>query len=348
MDIKLDFNDIMIKPAVISNINSRSEVNPYYENGNLPIFTAPMDTVVDSNNYNHFIDNKINVVLPRGVEPIVKTQDFLWESISLDDFIKTYVDNKLTFNKKRYLLIDIANGHMVKLHKAIENAKDYYGDSLIIMAGNVANSETYEILSNSGADYVRVSVGTGNACLTSVQTGVGYGIASLISECFKISHNLNKPAKIVADGGMKQYSDIIKAIALGADYVMVGGLFNKCIESCGETYYKEKNSNFVPISYSEGINHYKNGDLGDGDVYKKFRGMSTKEVQKKWGKNKITTSEGIVKYNKVEYSISDWVDNFTDYLKSAMSYSNAKNLEYFKNYSELVNISENAFKRYNK
>ena len=65
-------------------------------------------------------------------------------------------------------------------------------------------------------------------------------------------------------------------------------------------------------------------------MYKKFRGMSTKEVQRKWGKNKLITSEGITKYNKVEYTLDKWIENLVDYLKSAMSYTNSKTLEELK------------------
>ena len=82
-------------------------------------------------------------------------------------------------------------------------------------------------------------------------------------------------------------------------------------------------------------------------MYKKFRGMSTKEVQKKWGRDKLITSEGISKYNKVEYSLNKWIENLQDYLKSAMSYTNSNTLEEFKE-TEYVFITENALKRFNK
>jgi hypothetical protein len=75
--------------------------------------------------------------------------------------------------------------------------------------------------------------------------------------------------------------------------------------------------------------------------------MSTKEVQRKWGKKNLTTSEGIVKYNQVEYTLGSWIDNFKDYLKSAMSYTNSSTLEEFKD-SEFIFITENALKRFNK
>jgi hypothetical protein len=75
--------------------------------------------------------------------------------------------------------------------------------------------------------------------------------------------------------------------------------------------------------------------------------MSTKEVQKKWKKTNLKTSEGISKVNKVDYTLEQWNQNFKDYLKSAMSYTNSKNLEDFKD-SEFIFITENALNRFNK
>jgi len=121
---------------------------------------------------------------------------------------------------------------------------------------------------------------------------------------------------------------------------MVGSLFNKAIESCGDNYL------FKTIKVSQSIANfaYKHKI----SVYKKFRGMSTKEVQKKWGKKNLTSSEGVVRIRKVEYTLEQWVDNFHDYLRSAMSYSNAKTLEEFIGYAEIIKITDNAHKRYAK
>jgi len=177
-------------------------------------------------------------------------------------------------------------------------------------------------------------------CSTTVHTGIGFPMASLIKECYDISCTLENPAKIVADGGMQNYSDIIKALALGADYVMVGSLFNKAIESCGDNYLWNKikvGKDDAQLAYRMGI-----------PVYKKFRGMSTKEVQKKWGKQVLTTSEGVVRFRKVEYTLKQWVENFEDYLRSAMSYTNATNLKEFIGQVETLRITDNAYNRFKK
>jgi IMP dehydrogenase/GMP reductase len=335
--LKLDYNDILIKPSVSSDIISRSEIEIYDDNIRLPLFTAPMDTVVDESNSDLFLNNAINVCLPRGEKAFADE----FESYSLTKFEETFLtqEEALTLGVKR-ILIDTANGHIDKMVDITKRAKDKWGKDLDLMVGNVANAETYRRLSDAGADYIRVGIGNGGGCLTTQQTGVGYPMASLIRECYYASYSLDKPAKIVADGGMQTYSDIIKALALGADYVMVGSIFNKCLESCGSNYVWKK----VPITLEGAKKAYGIGM----NVYKKFRGMSTKEVQKKWGNDILKTSEGVVRFRKVEYTLDTWVENFESYLRSAMSYSNARNLKEFVDKVEIIKISNNAYKRFNK
>ncbi len=330
--MKLDFNDILIKPSEISTINSRTDINPFDYNGFLPVITAPMDTVVGEINESIYIDNKVNVCMPRYEH----TNHDQFISYSLNDVI-TKLNNGDNLPNK--LLIDVANGHMNKvLYYTILIKTTFPG--ITLMVGNVANPKTYTKLSEAGADYIRVGIGNGNGCLTTQQTGVGYPMASLIKNCYQESLTLNNPAKIVADGGMKKYSDIIKALALGADYVMVGSLFSKSIDSCGEYYLTP----YIPISRDIA------GVLYDYKlpIYKNFRGMSTKEVQKKWGNKILKTSEGVSRKYKVEYSIESWINNFKSYLTSAMSYSNAKELSDFIGKADTITISNNSFNRFKK
>ena len=329
MKDKFDFNDILIQPAKVSSISSRKEINPFYD-GFLPLITAPMDTVINDNNKELFTSLNVITCLPRGE---VNSQGF--QSYSLVE-IET---NFLKLNPKGMYLIDIANGHMEKLVTMTKKIKRKY-PKIQLMVGNVANPETYVALSKAGADYVRIGIGNGGGCSTTVHTGVGFPMGSLVSECYFESCKLKKPAKIVADGGMQNYGDIIKALALGADYVMVGSLFNKAIESCGDNYLWK----YIKVSQTIAEWAYKHNI----PVYKKFRGMSTKEVQKKWGKEVLTTSEGVVRLREVEYTLQQWIENFEAYLRSAMSYSNAKTLEEFIGYADIIQITNNAYNRFKK
>jgi len=350
--LKFDLNDILICPAVLSSIQSRVEVNPYYKT-HLPIIAAPMDTVVSEDNIKYFVHDKINFCLPRGVD--IKDGDdrngyvMCFKSYGLEEFKGIFLVNlkpgHCVVVPYKYLLIDIANGHMEELLEVIKLFKKNYGNMYKLMVGNVANPETYRFLSKAGADFIRVGIGAGNGCLTSVQTGVGYPIGSLISACNEIKNELaghkENYALIVTDGGMKSYSDIIKALALGADYVMVGSILNKALESAGPTtlfgFRLNQHSEFTEWLFNKGF-----------PIKKKFRGMSTKEVQKDWGRTELKTSEGVIRYRNVEYTLQQWVNNFEHYLKSAMSYSDSRELLEFIGLAQTNQITDNAYKRFNK
>jgi len=102
--MKLDWNDISIVPEILSDISSRSEINPFLD-GKLPLFTAPMDTVIDENNIKDFEENNINICLPRNIKyEDVKNDDYFY-SYGLDEIIEMF-NSEATFPKK--VLIDIA------------------------------------------------------------------------------------------------------------------------------------------------------------------------------------------------------------------------------------------------
>lgn len=351
-EIKLDFNDLLIVPKVLTDINTRASINPFTETGFLPIITAPMDTVVSENNINDFISNKICVCLPRNTIN-QQTIHSVFKSFSISEIRKLIDEDNVSDD---YYLIDVANGHMGSVLNITKELKTKY-PNIVLMVGNIANPETFGLLSDAGADYIRVGIGNGGGCLTTQQTGVGYPMASLIKECYDVSLTLKKSAYLVADGGMQTYSDIIKALALGADYVMLGSVLNKCLESSGENYVKLRTGAYSTFeNYKTFVKNdfiVNQGDtfedlLDRGYLYKKFRGMSTKEVQKEWNVGPLKTSEGVVKYNRVEYTLAQWVENFEAYLRSAMSYTGAHTLKEFIGQVELIQISDNAYKRFNK
>ena len=137
----------------------------------------------------------------------------------------------------------------------------------------------------------------------------------------------------------KNFSDVIKALALGADYVMMGSTFNKTIESAGYNYLWgiKLHNTTSELLWRWGL-----------PIKKKYRGMSTKAVQRSWGKSQLVTAEGITKYQKVEYALGQWTENFKDYLRSAMSYSNAKKLDDFIGVAQYVFITDAARRRFDK
>lgn len=339
---KFDFKDITLVPETLSSISSRSEIDIKNSSNHIPIIVSPMDTVINYNNHNVYSSLNMEVCLPRNE----RMDDYNgFTSISLTEF-ELMIDKHKNFSKtpsETKILIDIANGHMMKLYDLCKYFIDEIKTNHKLMIGNIANPNTYEKFAELDVDYIRVGIGGGSGCLTSANTGIHYPMASLISECYQIKKKRNYNTKIVADGGFRNYDDIIKALALGADYVMLGGVLNKSLESCSPVYLGK----IIPLNKKMSKYIWDNFKFLRRFMFKKFRGMSTKQVQKKWGKSKLTTSEGIVKFNMVEYTIDKWIENFEDYLKSAMSYTNSINLEEFKE-TEYVFITENALKRFYK
>lgn len=345
--------DITLIPASISNIDSRSKCNPYYDT-NLPIFTAPMSQIIDDHNYKEFQDNHINPIIPRNIllETRLELCHKIFCAFSLDEFEKNFCKK---INDVVYVLIDVANGHMQKILDLCKVAKSINNDNIVIMAGNVANPKTYISYVEAGIDYCRISIGSGSQC-TTANTGIYYPMGSLIADTIReknnylfVSNNVvnMKLPKIVADGGFKTYGDIIKALALGADYVMCGNIFAKAVEACGKIIpsvhleqYSEDDEYFQKFIRNQDIN-YITEKL---DCYREYYGMSTKRAQKEFGKDGNKTEEGISSNIKVKYYLKDWVDGFTDYLKSAMSYTNSTNLTDFIGKIEYRILSPTAIK----
>ena len=353
MNIKLDWNDISIVPSELSSIASRSEIDPL-KDGKLPLFTAPMDTVIDDSNI-HLFEYNLNLCLPRHVKydklnEWCDTRVSSWMDEGCDSFFFSYgldeIVELLESGSKLppRVLIDVANGHMQKLYDTSKLIKEKYGDNIELMIGNIANPKSYRKYCEIGVDYIRVGIGGGSACTTSANVSIHFPMASLIDECAQIKKEFKKPTKIIADGGFRNFSDIIKALAIGADYVMLGGILNKSLESCGNTFMKDKDGQYSEIDFDTDSTALKTG----APVYKYYRGMSTKEVQKSWNRSELKTGEGITKYNLVEYTIDGWCENFKDYLKSAMSYTGCRTLDEFIGGPEFIQISPMAFNRFNK
>lgn len=175
MQFKYDLNDVVIIPAEQSDINSRSECYVFTKNNTLPLFAAPMDTVVDNKNIETFIDNGIIPCIPRNNHDFPNIYNsYFFKSFSLSeieeqldfyDHIITAeeVKCKVCFYHYNNVLIDIANGHMSKLTKVIKRLKQEFPD-IKLMVGNIANPQTYKILAEAGADYIRCSIGSGAGC----------------------------------------------------------------------------------------------------------------------------------------------------------------------------------------
>ena len=343
-NIYYSYNDISIVPATITRVAHRNQCNPFVgegANSSLPIFTAPMSSIVNLQNVDIYKKNKIIPILPRNISLSLRLKYLdkgYWIALSLKETEELSLD-KLKDNQEYKICIDIANGHMQKLYDLVHSIH-ISKPNIKIMAGNIANPTTLHIAANAGVDYIRLGIGSGAGCITSSNTAIHYPMASLINDCYRYKKQWDLNIKLIADGGIRNYSDVVKALALGADYVMIGGLFAECVGS-NKDLYIQSNGCYVKAN---------DEDLQKEDIqlYHKFYGMASKE-----GMNdlhlKKHTAEGICKYIPIKYdSIEQWSENMADYLRSAMSYCNAKTLDRFIGIQQCILLSNNAQNAINK
>ena len=328
--IGYSYNDITIIPSVISNINSRSECNPFIKDNFLPIFASPMASVVNENNLETFLDNGIIPIVPRNINIEIRKKlmnEQTWIALSLkefeDLFIKNYKDRIGDFRTHYFIVVDIANGHMQSLYEKCITAKIKAKDNgykLTIMTGNIANAETYKwicdnakYIDNEGyyetvVDYIRVGIGGGSGCITTSNVSIHYPQASLINECKQIkdkfeNKSVRKYPAIVADGGIRNYDHVIKALALGADYVMIGSVFAQCIESAGEKTNKSLNAK-LPLRFP--IERYKDFSIDQKGYLKGYyTDEFINENIKPW-KDKLDAAEMAVVHGQLTYNDSEY------------------------------------------
>jgi IMP dehydrogenase/GMP reductase len=344
-------------------LNSRSEANPYNEDGFLPLITAPMYSVVDETNYQMFLENGIQVCLPRQNGTQLSYNNEFFVAISLSEFIENFVTKKYRrdlskiheqgFNHIK-VCIDTANGNMPKLHNAIKKAKEIHGDNLTIMAGNVASVDAFIELAKTNCDYIRVGIGGGGGCNTTANTGVGQmNLQQLISACNRERIELFPSVKIIADGissyvedcrTLYNYNDngyaaINKLLFAGADLVMIGKLFAQCVESAGEK--KDDLVKYSGMSTREAQEQYQpylQNVVSTGKRGVKLEDDTWEFEVVKHGDSyqSIKPSEGSVNWIPVRWTLKEWLygsENqdknpylmgWINSIKSAMAYTNKK------------------------
>jgi IMP dehydrogenase len=217
--------------------------------------------------------------------------------------------------------IDTAHGHSKGVVDAIRRIKSAWKD-LPVFAGNVVTAEGTEVLINAGADAIKVGVGAGSICTTRVISGAGMPQVSAIFECAQVAkkHGI----AIIADGGIKFSGDIVKAIVVGADVVMLGSMLAGLEEAPGEVM------------------------LYEGRRFKEYRGMGSLGALKGYGKDRYGTGQGASGKlvpegieGRVPYkgSLGEYVYQLVGGLRSGMGYAGAASLEDLRTSTRLTRIT---------
>ncbi|MCB9802819.1 IMP dehydrogenase [Candidatus Nomurabacteria bacterium] len=214
------------------------------------------------------------------------------------------------------LVVDIAHGHSVNAIQAIKKIKEAY-PSVDVIGGNVATAQGAEDLIKAGADAIKVGIGPGSICTTRITTGFGVPQLTAILNIAPVCHKYKIP--LIADGGIKQPGDMVKALAAGADSVMMGGQFSGTEETPGPV-----------LSYK-------------GQQYKISRGMAslTAALSRPNAKEKMdqVTPEGVEARVPFRGPAKNVINLYIGGLRSGMSYANARNIQELQKNATFVRIT---------
>jgi IMP dehydrogenase len=228
----------------------------------------------------------------------------------------------LVQNEVDVLVIDTAHGHSQGVIKTVQQLRKAF-PNIQLIAGNVATEDGTSALIDAGVDAVKVGIGPGSICTTRIVAGVGVPQITAIMECVKACQRHDVP--LIADGGIKQTGDAAKAIAAGADTVMMGNMFAGTEESPGEMIYLEGRSFKVYRAM--------------GSLAAMKQGSSDRYFQEGETNQKKLVPEGIEGRVPYRGKISDIVYQFVGGLRAAMGYVGAANIAELKTRARFIKIT---------
>lgn len=212
--------------------------------------------------------------------------------------------------------VDVAHGHSKEVNRTVRTLRDTYGDNLLIIAGNVATYAGADYLAAAGADVIKVGIGSGSVCTTRIKTGFGVPQLSALQDCCKVDR------AIISDGGIRYPSDAVKALAAGADLVMLGGMLAGTDEAPGEIIERTEPS-------------------GAKVRVKRFRGMASREAQEEFmgGMSDWKTAEGVAIEVPCRGSVRPILQDVMGGIRSGFTYCGAATLKDFQRKAQFIEIT---------
>ena len=317
----LSYDDVLLVPRY-SDITSRTEIDIASHLGNnlllkLPILSSPMDTVsedkmcvaMDSAGGSGIV-HRYNTIDKQSSIISTAFKNVNYNIGAAVGITGDYLERASECSNQgaNFICVDVAHGHHSSMKKALHRLRMLLGDHFHIMAGNVATLEGINDLSDWGADSVRCNIGGGSICSTRIQTGHGMPGLQTIIDCAKTDRDV----AIIADGGIRNSGDMVKAIAAGADAVMCGSLLAGTSESPGSVFKDEA-----------------------GSMWKTYRGMASKEAQVDW-KGKYSSFEGVSSKVPLRGSVSETMYDLEKGIRSGLSYSGARTIKEFQSVAKFV------------
>ena len=333
MKIKSDgvtFDDVLVEPRYSEVLPSDVSVgcNLTKEIGlGIPFISSPMDTVTESqmalalSKMKGFGIIHRNMSIPDQINEFSKScaHSYSGVAVGVGDEHKERV-LALEDAGARIFSIDSAHGHTKSVGHMVKFIKNR---GLVCIAGNVATTEGAQFLTDCGADAIKVGIGPGSICTTRIVSGVGVPQITAIMNAYQATGPAGVP--IIADGGLRNSGDIVKALVAGASAVMIGSMFAGTDEAPGEV---------IELN---------------GKKYKSYRGMGSLAAMKKGsadryggnGSNKVTPEgvEGLVPYKG---PVADQIEKLLGGIRSGMGYCGAKNIMDLHRYGVFTKVSKAA------
>mgnify|MGYP001192429034 CR=1 FL=1 len=314
------FDDVLLVPRM-SDVTSRKEIDlshglDQHITLQIPVISSPMDTVTENEMCNAMaaagglgIIHRYNDIKKQAriaKSAVEDGAELVGAAIGVSgDYIERA--SELLDAGVKVLCVDIAHGHHVLMRHALETLRRTFGTPPHIMAGNVATLQGFNDLADWGADSVRVGIGGGSICSTRVQTGHGMPTLQSVIDCSRS----DRDAMLVADGGIRTSGDIVKALAAGADFVMLGSLLAGTEESPGEIIYS------------------------GGERRKVYRGMASKDAQMDW-RGHTASEEGVSSTVPCKGSVVGVLESLEKGIRSGLSYSGVRSISEMQSRSEFI------------
>jgi IMP dehydrogenase len=310
MNTAITFDDVLLVPAY-NHWESRRVVDVSMSDRtgklklDLPLMSSNMDTITGVEMANFMGDNQGIGVLHRFMS--IDENVAMWKTCRHDTFVSVGCSKEelerteaLRDAGATLFCIDVAHAHAKYVGRTLKNVREILGRDSCLMAGNVATYAGADYLASCNADIIKVGIGGGSVCTTRIKTGFGIPNLTAIRECAKVDRS------IVADGGMRSPGDLVKALAFGADFLMVGGMLAGTRPTPGEVCVRVD---------SQGVEVQ----------FKAYRGMASSEVQDDYhgGMAEWKTAEGVrveVPYREDEDRI---IADIIGGLRSGLTYGGA-------------------------
>lgn len=339
LETKFSYDDLLIAPDY-SGLTGRGDVDVISPEklGNIfghgiPIISAAMDTITGmdmmeamSSQMALGIHHRYNV--PSGTLRKATRLGGIAVSPSMVDEDFNFFSNL----PKSLLVMDVAHGDSERCYNAARWLKNL---GHIVVSGNIATVRAADNYMAIGVDIFRIGIGGGSSCSTRVVSGVGYPQASAIYEI----HKEFPEATIIADGGIKSSGDIVKALALGADYAVTGNLLAGTRETLGSVYRWEFGPANEPVSEHELDDVDASGDYED--YYKIYRGMASREALEEAGKS--VNPEGVSGTVPYKGPVVPVLNELISGIKAGCAYVGARNIRELRMKAQFIRVTNAGY-----